>query len=156
MPVTVVTASALVLLLSALSVNVSRLRLRYRISFSNGPHKDLEAAVRAHGNTLEQVPVFVLLVLLTEWQSAPAPWLGAVALAFVVARLLYAFAVFSRRLPLRRAAVRARRRALVEGARTRRSEKDARDLTGLTRARGDALRQGAGCEDAGHCAPRRL
>ena len=104
MPVTVVTASALVLLLSALSVNVSRLRLRYRISFSNGPHKDLEAAVRAHGNTLEQVPVFVLLVLLTEWQSAPAPWLGAVALAFVVARLLYAFAVFSRRLPLRQLA----------------------------------------------------
>ncbi len=103
MPVTVVTASVLVLLLSALSINVSRLRLRYRISFGTGVHKDLEAAVRAHGNTLEQVPVFVLLLLLTEWHSAPAPWLAVVALVFVAARLLYAVAVFSR-LPLRQLA----------------------------------------------------
>lgn len=104
MPVTAVTASVLVLLLIALSINVSRLRLRYRISFGTGVHKDLEAAVRAHGNTLEQVPVFVLLLLLTEWQSTPTPWLAGVALVFFAARLLYTFAVFSRRLPLRQLA----------------------------------------------------
>ena len=99
--ITAATAVALALWLTALSLNVSRLRLRHKLSYGHGAHKDLEAAVRAHGNTLEQSLLFLLLLLLTElhWPGAGGlAWLGG---AFVVSRVLYGMAVFSRRLPLR-------------------------------------------------------
>ena len=54
----------LALLLTALSLNVSRLRMRHRVSFGDGGHRDLMVAVRAHGNALEQSLLFGLLLLL--------------------------------------------------------------------------------------------
>lgn len=104
MPVTSVTASVLVLLLAALSINVSRLRIRHKVSFGFAQHKDLEVAIRAHGNTLEQALVFLPLLLLAEMQQPALPWLGGMGLAFVCARLTHSAAVFSRQLRLRQLA----------------------------------------------------
>ncbi len=42
-------AAALALLLVALSINISRLRIAHKISFGDGGIKELTAAVRAHG-----------------------------------------------------------------------------------------------------------
>ena len=101
MNITTVCAVALVLLLTGLSLNVSRLRLKYRVSYGVATHKDLEVAVRAHGNTLEQSMVFLLLLLLSETQSiAPALSFHA-AWLFVLMRLVHTFATYTRQLRVR-------------------------------------------------------
>lgn len=104
MPITSVTASVLALVLAALSINISRLRIRYKVSFGFAQHKDLEVAIRAHGNTLEQALVFLPLLLLAEMQQPALPWLGGMGLAFVCTRLAHSAAVFSRQLRLRQLA----------------------------------------------------
>jgi uncharacterized protein len=95
----------LAILLTALSVHVSRLRLRHRVSFGDGGHKDLMVAVRAHGNALEQSMLFGLLLLAAERAAAlPPGWLGAAGLAFLGVRGVHAAALFARQLAVRQAA----------------------------------------------------
>jgi uncharacterized protein len=100
--------AALALLITGLSIQVSRLRLRHRVSFGDGGHKDLLVAMRAHGNALEQTALFAALVLaaaaLPLSQPVPPALLAGCALLFTVARFLHAGAVFGRRLALRQLA----------------------------------------------------
>lgn len=95
----------LTLLLIGLSINVSRLRLRYKVSHGDGGHKDLLVAVRAHGNALEQSLLFAVLLLALEARHGAGmsiiPMLGV---GFLLARALHVVAVFMRWLPLRQAA----------------------------------------------------
>lgn len=101
-------ASILALLalgLTALSANVSRLRMRYRVSFGDGGHKDLMVAVRAHGNALEQSLLFGLLLLAADYAMAlPMGATGVVGLAFLAVRIVHAAALFARVMALRQAA----------------------------------------------------
>jgi uncharacterized membrane protein YecN with MAPEG domain len=95
----------LALLLTALSLHVSRLRLRHRVSFGDGGHKDLLAAMRAHGNALEQSLLYAVLALAAVALPGASPRALAVsAMVFVAARVLHAAALFGRRLLLRQAA----------------------------------------------------
>lgn len=95
----------LTLLLIGLSLNISRLRLRHKVSYGDGGHKDLLIAVRAHGNTLEQSLLFAVLLLAIEARHgvgvAIVPVLG---LTFLLARVLHVLAAFRRWLLLRQAA----------------------------------------------------
>lgn len=95
----------LAVLITGLSLQVSRLRMRHRVSFGDGGHKDLLVASRAHGNALEQTMLYAALAL--AYAALPASHVGtlaALAAAFVVARALHVVAIFSRRLALRQAA----------------------------------------------------
>ena len=99
------TLVTLALLLTALSLHVSRLRLRYRQTWGDGGHKDLATAIRTHGNTLEQSMLFGLLLL--AHAQLPSATLAALAVAcavFVLARLLYCVGAFTRRRAWRQAA----------------------------------------------------
>ena len=99
------TLATLALLLTALSMHVSRLRMRHRQTWGDGGHKDLAVAVRTHGNTLEQSLLFGLLVLaLAQSGGTVATALAAVCCTFVLARIGYCTAAFGRRLPWRQAA----------------------------------------------------
>ncbi|WP_225584766.1 MAPEG family protein [Acidovorax sp. ACV01] len=99
------TLVTLALLLTALSLHVSRLRLRYRQTWGDGGHKDLAAAIRTHGNTLEQSMLFGLLLLAHAQLHSSTPGALAVACAgFVLARLLYCMGALTRRLAWRQAA----------------------------------------------------
>lgn len=99
------TMAVLTLLITGLSVQVSRLRIRYRISFGDGGHKDLLLAIRAHGNALEQTTLFALLaVSYAALPEASAGHLLGCSAAFVLARTVHAFAMFTRRLSWRQAA----------------------------------------------------
>lgn len=95
----------LALWLTALSLNVSRLRLRHKVSFGDGGHKDLMVAMRVHGNALEQSLLLGVLLLALQAQpggsAALVSWLG---LVFLLARVLHALAAFRRWLPLRQMA----------------------------------------------------
>jgi uncharacterized protein len=101
---TALTSALLALLLIGLSLNISRLRIRYKQSFGDGGHKDLLLAIRAHGNTLEQGLLFALLMLLMELTQPAWGMLGAVGAVFLLARLLHALAMFQRLLLLRQIA----------------------------------------------------
>jgi uncharacterized protein len=97
--------AALAVLLTGLSFQVSRLRLRHRVSYGDGGHKDLLIAMRAHGNALEQSSLYALLALAYCVLPAATPGILAVlATGFVVARIVHAAAMFGRRLALRQIA----------------------------------------------------
>jgi uncharacterized protein len=91
--------------LIGLSLNVSRLRLKHKVSFGDGGHKDLAVAIRAHGNSLEQVLLFAVLLIALTLRHPDSPdgvvWLVGV---FLAARLLHTLAVFRRWLPARQLA----------------------------------------------------
>jgi uncharacterized protein len=101
-PISAYTAAALTLLLLTLSANVSRLRLTHKVSFGDADIKELTMAVRAHGNTLEQSVLFVLLLYFVETHAQHDLRLVlALGAAFVFARILYCAALFKRILPVR-------------------------------------------------------
>ncbi|MBB5202738.1 putative membrane protein YecN with MAPEG domain [Inhella inkyongensis] len=100
-----ITLVLLAVLLTGLSLHVSRLRLRHRVSFGDGGHKDLLAAMRAHGNCLEQSTLFGLLALAFALLAPGASTALTVCCAlFLLARAVHAWALFTRRLPLRQGA----------------------------------------------------
>lgn len=95
-------AAFLALLCTALSLNVSRLRLRYRISFGDGGHRDLLEASRAHGNALEQSLLFLVLLAAAEYlSSAPQGLLQVLVGGFIAARMMHAAGLLGRHLRLR-------------------------------------------------------
>ncbi len=102
---TTITTAILAVLLIALSLNVSRLRMKHRATYGDAGQKDLMMAIRAHGNTLEQSLLFVALLASAQWAGALGlSVLASVAGIFIVARVLYAVAVFRRNLKLRQLA----------------------------------------------------
>ncbi len=95
----------LALLLTGLSIHVSRLRLRHRVSFGDGGHKDLLLAMRAHGNALEHTTLFAVLALASAaLPLAPADIVAACCTVFLAARVVHAGAMLRRHLPLRQLA----------------------------------------------------
>jgi uncharacterized protein len=101
---TALTCAALTLLLTGLSLHISRLRMRHKVSFGDGGHKNLQVAIRAHGNALEQSMLLVLLMLLMELLRPGWGALAAVGGVFVAARVLHAVGIFTRLLLLRQVA----------------------------------------------------
>ncbi len=104
--ITALTACGLFMLLTTLSINISRLRLRHRISYGHGSHKDLEVAIRAHGNSLEQSLLFLLLLLIAESLSGKtyANVLIGMAGGFVLIRCIHGLSMFTRWLRVRQMA----------------------------------------------------
>jgi uncharacterized membrane protein YecN with MAPEG domain len=97
-------AAILALLLIALSLNISRLRMRHQVAFGDGGKPDLIKAVRAHGNSLEQSVLFIVLLYLGEATGQiGGPLTAALGFAFIMLRLLYCTGLFARILLLRQA-----------------------------------------------------
>ena len=104
MPYSVYIAAILSLLLIALSLNVSRLRMRHQVAFGDGGIAELTKAVRAHGNSLEQSVLFIVLLYLGETTGQISHALtAALGFAFIMLRLLYCTGLFARILLLRQA-----------------------------------------------------
>ena len=101
LPITSCSAALAAVLLTGLSLNVSRLRMRHRVSLGSGGHKALQLAVRAHGNALEQSLLFLLLLLIAEAQAHSFALLAAVAGAFLLARGAHAIGMLTGGLKLR-------------------------------------------------------
>jgi uncharacterized protein len=95
-------AAILSLLLIALSLNITRLRMRHQVAFGEGGKPDLLKAVRAHGNSLEQSVLFIVLLYLGEATGQiGGPLTAALGFAFIMLRLLYCTGLFARLLLLR-------------------------------------------------------
>lgn len=94
----------LTILLTGLSLNISRLRISHRVSYGHADHRDLEVAIRTHGNCLEQTLLFVLLLVIAELLQSPGQVLTVLAVVFAAARSFHVLAIFTRQLLARQIA----------------------------------------------------
>lgn len=102
-PVTAATAALCALLVIGLGLRVSMLRLRHRIALGDGGNPQLLRAIRVHANTVEYVPMFVLLSLCYELYAGANLVLVALDAGFVVGRLSFAWGLSMAQIhPLRR------------------------------------------------------
>jgi len=81
---------ALVLLIAALAMNVTRLRFKLGVSLGDGGDKRLGRAVRAHGNALEHGLLLAVALVLAEAAGLPALWVVGLGWAILAARAAHA------------------------------------------------------------------
>jgi len=84
------------LLIIMLAMNVSRLRIKYKISLGDGDNKTLMAAIRAHCNAVEQLPTFALVILAFALVEASTSTLATLVIGFTLARLCHAYGMLYR------------------------------------------------------------
>jgi uncharacterized membrane protein YecN with MAPEG domain len=84
-------SSILALIFYKLSINVIKLRRKYKISLgSSKKHRDLEQAIRAHGNMSEFLPIGLILLACLEVNHIPKIIVFICGLFFLVGRYLHA------------------------------------------------------------------
>ena len=84
-------SSILALIFYKLSINVIRLRRKYKISLgSSKKHKDLDQAIRAHGNLSEFLPIGLILLACLEVNHLPKIVVFMCGLFFLIGRYLHA------------------------------------------------------------------
>ena len=84
-------SSILALIFYKLSINVIRLRRKYKVSLgSSKKHKDLDQAIRAHGNLSEFLPIGLILLACLEVNLLPKIVVFMCGLFFLIGRYLHA------------------------------------------------------------------
>ena len=78
------------LLLVALAARVSLLRRRFKVGLGDGGQRELQRAIRVHGNAVEWAVPAILVLLVAELNRAPPPLLHLCGLAIIVGRVLHA------------------------------------------------------------------
>lgn len=81
------------ILLLALAAPVSAIRRRLQQSWGAGEHKELDRAIRAHGNTTEYLPAFMVGLVALAAVGAPAWAIHVLGAPFLAGRVLYAWGV---------------------------------------------------------------
>ena len=88
-------SSILALIFYKLSINVIRLRRKYKVSLgSSKKHKDLDQAIRAHGNLSEFLPIGLILLACLEVNHLPKIVVFMCGLFFLIGRYLHASSFF--------------------------------------------------------------
>lgn len=87
-------AALLTVLLVILLFGVIAKRLKYKVGLGTGGIKDLEQAIRAHGNFVEVVPFALILMILME-KAGVQPWvLHLYGVTLLIARILHALGLY--------------------------------------------------------------
>ena len=94
-PVTALYAGLLALFLVILVFPIIKLRRGLRVGLGDGGHRSLQQATRAHGNAVENIPIFVLLLAIYELNHATPIALHAFGGAFLLSRLLHAGGLYA-------------------------------------------------------------
>jgi uncharacterized membrane protein YecN with MAPEG domain len=89
--VTALYAGLVGVLLLVLAALVSRLRRARKVGLGDGGDRDLQRAIRVHGNAVEWAVPGILLLLVAEMNRADPVLLHAAGLALVAGRVLHAF-----------------------------------------------------------------
>lgn len=89
MPVFFVCAGLLGLLAVSLTVSVGRLRTQKKIFLGDGSDPELLAAIRAHGNFMEYVPLCLVLIYFASEYYGFWP-VAITSLVLLIARVLHA------------------------------------------------------------------
>ena len=88
--VTALYAGLVGVLLLVLAALVSRLRRSRKIGLGDGGDRELQRAIRVHGNAVEWAIPALLLLLVAELNRAAPVFLHACGLAILVGRILHA------------------------------------------------------------------
>lgn len=100
-PFTAVFSGLLAILLVILACYVSWLRFTKKVGMGDGGNRDIERAIRAHGNSVEQCVPFFPLIFIFEILGG-ADWaLWLLGGSFVVARFGYAYGLIGKSLMVR-------------------------------------------------------
>lgn len=89
-PVTALYLALAGILVVALAFNVSLRRRAYGIGLGTGERPQLAAAVRAHGNAVEYLPIAIGMLLVLELNGAPAWLLHGLGLLLLASRAAHA------------------------------------------------------------------
>jgi hypothetical protein len=84
------------LLILALAMNVSRLRIKHNISLGDGANKSLMAAIRSHCNAIEQLPIYATVILALTLLKAPEIALSTLVIGFSLSRFFHAYGMLNR------------------------------------------------------------
>lgn len=94
-------ASVLALWIVLLSLRVIRLRRSKRIRLGDGGDPEMQAAIRAQGNSTEYVPIALILLFLLEFNSGNYLIIHMAGIALVTGRILHYKALKDNNLRLR-------------------------------------------------------
>lgn len=94
-------ASLLALLLVWLSLNVIKLRQRFRITLSDGNNASLRSAISAQANAAQYIPLTLLLILLLELNQAHDFLVHLFGLSLLTGRLVHARGILAQHIPTR-------------------------------------------------------
>src|ERR1043165_9729020 len=100
-PITAIFAALLALLLVVLSVRVTLLRRKKKVSLLDGGDSELTRAMRVQGNFIEYVPLALGLIGLIEWSHAPAWLVYLLSVLLLLARFSHAFGISMGKFPAR-------------------------------------------------------
>ena len=94
-PITALYAAMFGLLLVILMIAVIRLRRSLKVGLGDGGNHDLQRAIRVHGNAVECVPIFVLMLATFELNHGSNLLLHFFGAAFLGARIAHAWGLFA-------------------------------------------------------------
>jgi uncharacterized protein len=94
-PITSIYASFLALFIVILMFPVIRLRGSLRVGLGDGGQRSLQQAIRAHGNAVEVIPIFLILLAVYELNRASPVALHTFGAIFLVVRLLHVWGLYS-------------------------------------------------------------
>jgi len=95
LPITLTLAGAAAILHIWLAARVSRHRRLFKIGLGDGGNEALLRRIRAHGNYVENVPIFLILIGLIELAGADKRILWAIGIVFILARIAHVFGMDS-------------------------------------------------------------
>jgi hypothetical protein len=93
--ITALYAGILALIFVALAVNVTRHRVKFRVSLGDGGNPELLRMIRVHGNAAENIPFAVLLMALYELDGGGHLALHVIGIALIVGRVLQSWNMWS-------------------------------------------------------------
>jgi len=90
LPITGLYAGLLTVLFIGLSINIIRLRYKYKTGIGDGGNEMLAKAIRVHGNFSEYIPLALLLLGIYEINGASPLWLHILGAVLFIGRVLHA------------------------------------------------------------------
>lgn len=76
-----------------LVMGVVKVRRAEKIGLGDGGSENLQRQIRAHGNFMEMVPFFLVLMVIAELSGAPFWALHVLAIGMVIGRFMHAYAL---------------------------------------------------------------
>jgi uncharacterized protein len=92
--------AVLALLYAGLSLQVVRLRRKFRVAFGDAGNVELRNAIRAHSHFAEYVPIIALMVAMLEIAGLPTTQVHTLMGALLIARLLHPFGMYAKPLTI--------------------------------------------------------
>ena len=93
--VTALYAGILALIVTALAINVTAHRVRLGVSLGDGRKPQMQRMIRIHGNTVEYLPLGIVLMGLYELNGGARLPLHACGIALILGRLLFIAGVWN-------------------------------------------------------------